>query len=248
MTAIVVGSVRGGPGVTTAALLLAGWLDDSVVVEADLDGGVIAIRYRLGREPGLTTWAAAHATGPEDWRDHVQNAGGVPALVGPDAPDRMAMVWSRAGRRLGAALADSRAHVVVDAGRLRSAGVAADARAAAALTLFLVRPVPEDLVGLAHRLPAERGPVGLVLVGSGAYSSAGISAELGVEVVGTVPDDDRSRALVVSGGFSSRSLARTPLARAMRGVADAIAARVAPQVAASNGSRPAEHGTRSAAS
>jgi hypothetical protein len=124
----------------------------------------------------------------------------------------------------------------------------ADLQAAAALRLFLVRPVPEDLVGLAHRLPGERVPVGLVLVGSGAYSSAGISAELGVDVLGAIPDDHRSRALLMSGGFSSRSLARTPLARAMRGVADAVAVRVAPGVAAGNGSRPAADATRSAAS
>ena len=33
MTVLVVGSVRGGPGVTGTALLLGGWLDDSVVAE-----------------------------------------------------------------------------------------------------------------------------------------------------------------------------------------------------------------------
>jgi len=240
MTVLVVGSVRGGPGVTGTALLLGGWLDDSVVAEADLDGGVVAIRYRLGREPGLTTLAAAQVTDPEGWRDHTQDAGGVPVLVGPDAPDRMAMLWSRAGRHLGPALAASTASVVVDAGRLRFGDASSEPLASASLTLMLVRPVPEDLVGLAHRLPALQRAVdvAVLLVGPGAYSPDDVSSELGVDVLGVLPDDRRSAALLAAGGASSRGLARTPLARAVRSVADAVAARVGTGDPAAAGSRP----------
>lgn len=239
MTVLLVGSVRGGPGVTSAALLLGGCLDNSVVAEADLDGGVLAIRYRLGREPGLTTLAAAHMTDPEGWRDHAQHAGGVPVLVGPDAPDRMAMLWSRAGSQLGTALAASTATVVVDAGRLRSGDATAELLAAASLALVLARPVPEDLVGLAHRLPAvERAAdVALLLVGRGAYSPDDVRAEFGLDVLGVLPDDRRSAVLLTAGGASSRSLARTPLARAVRSVADGVAERIGTVGAIAGGPR-----------
>lgn len=227
MTVLVVGSVRGAPGVTSAALLLASCLNDGAVAEADIEGGVLAIRYRLGREPGLTTLAAAHAAGAEDWRDHVQDAGGVPVLVGPDAPDRMAALWSRAGRDLVATLAASSGTVVVDAGRLRSGEATSATLTVASLAVVLVRPVPEDLVGLAHRLPALRRAVdvGLVMVGQGPYSAEDVGAEFGVDVLGVLPEDRRAAAMLTAHGGSSRGLARTPLARAARSVADAMVAR-----------------------
>lgn len=248
MTVVVVGSVRGGPGVTSAALLLGGWLEDSVVAEADIDGGVIAVRYRLGREPGLSTLAAAHMVDPEDWRDHAQDAGGVPVLVGPDAPDRMAMLWSRAGSRLGSALAASRAIVVVDGGRLRPGDATSGLRAVSTLTLLLVRPMPEELVGLAHRLPALHGRAALVLVGSGAYSPTDVSAEFGLDVLGTLPDDRRATALLTAGAVFSRGLARTALARGMRTVADAVATRVDKGDGVANESEAARGSTAGAAS
>lgn len=85
MTTIALTSIRGAPGVTTTSLLLASVLGGAPVVEVDLSGGVIAVRYELGREPGLTTLAAANPRDPGGWRDHAQDAGGIPVLVGPDA-------------------------------------------------------------------------------------------------------------------------------------------------------------------
>ena len=79
MRAVALCSARGAPGVTTTALLVASHLD-AVMVEADLSGGVVAIRYGLGREPGLVTLAAANPHEPGGWLDHAQNAGGIPVL------------------------------------------------------------------------------------------------------------------------------------------------------------------------
>ena len=81
MTTVALTSVRGAPGVTTTSLLLASVLEGAVLVEADLTGGVVAVRYQLGREPGLTTLAAANPHDTEGWREHAQDAGGVPVLV-----------------------------------------------------------------------------------------------------------------------------------------------------------------------
>ena len=46
MTTVALTSVRGAPGVTTTSLLLASVLKGSVLVEADLTGGVVAVRPR----------------------------------------------------------------------------------------------------------------------------------------------------------------------------------------------------------
>lgn len=87
MKIIGLGSVRGAPGVTTSAHLIAGALTGpTALVEADRSGGVMAVRYGLGREPGLTTFAAAGALRDDEWRQHAQDAGGVPVLVGPMLP------------------------------------------------------------------------------------------------------------------------------------------------------------------
>ena len=141
MNVVTLASVRGAPGVTTASLLLASTLADGLVVEADLDGGVLAIRYGLGREPGLTTFAAA---GPDDgsgWRAHAQDAGGVPVLVGPDAPSSSVALWRTAGERITRELVASDGVAVVDAGRLRSPSPVV---AASDLLVILVQPVAEQ--------------------------------------------------------------------------------------------------------
>lgn len=229
MTVFVVGSVRGSPGVTTTALLLASCLDGGAMVEADLDGGVLAIRYGLGREPGLTTLAAAQTAEPGAWRQHAQDAGGVPVLVGPDSPERASALWSRAGNQLAAALASSEA-AVVDGGRLRPHAATTAVLAVASVVLVLARPVPEDLVGFSHRLPVLRRStpeIGLVLVGRGSYPAADISAELGVDVLGELPEDRRALAMLTAHGGSARGLSRTPLARAARSLADELVARTA---------------------
>lgn len=231
MTVFVVGSVRGSPGVTTTALLLASCVD-GVMVEADLDGGVLAVRYGLGREPGLTTLAAAQTVEATAWRQHCQDAGGVPVLVGPDAPERASALWARAGDRLAAALAASDSTVVVDVGRLRPHAATAPLLPAAALAVVLVRPTAEDLVGLSHRLPTLRraaAEVGVVLVGSGPYTTADIAGELGVAVLGALPEDRRALAMLTRQGGSPRGLSRTRLARAAGSVADAMVQTAGPQ-------------------
>lgn len=210
------GSVRGAPGVTTTSLLLASTLTDGVVVEADLDGGVLAVRYGLGREPGLTTFAAA---GPEDrdgWRTHAQDAGGVPVLVGPDAPTASVSLWRTGGERVAHKLIAAEGVAIVDAGRLRSP---VPIVTASDLLAVLVCPVAEQLVALTHVLPtlgqAIRGKVAAVLVGDGPYRAADVERSLGVTVLGELPDDRDTAQALRDGGASTSRLARSRLARAV---------------------------------
>lgn len=147
MTTIALTSVRGAPGVTTTSLLLASVLKGGVLVEADLTGGVVAIRYQLGREPGLTTLAAANPNYSGGWREHAQDAGGIPVLVGPDAPEATQSLWRTAGDRLAGIVDRIEPWVVIDAGRIHRAVPVVHA---ADLIVVLVRPVGEHLALILH--------------------------------------------------------------------------------------------------
>ncbi|MCZ7538099.1 MAG: hypothetical protein M5T61_20645 [Acidimicrobiia bacterium] len=156
MKVVSLASVRGAPGVTTTAILLASTFTDGLLVEADLDGGVLAVRYGLGREPGLTTFAAGGPDADGGWRAHAQDAGGVPVLVGPDAPGASTSMWRTAGERITHKLVAADGVVVVDAGRLRSP---VPIVAASDLLAVLANPVADQLVALTHLVPTLRQEV-----------------------------------------------------------------------------------------
>ncbi|WCO66312.1 hypothetical protein PO878_17570 [Iamia majanohamensis] len=223
MSALVaLGSVRGAPGVTTASLLIAGAIERSLLVEADVSGGVLAARYGLGREPSLTT-LAAEPSDEHRWQEHAQSAGGVAVLVGPDAPDTAEALWRSAGERLGTVLTRCDADLVVaDLGRL---GRRSPLVGTADLILLVARPTIEHLVTLSHHMPRLRGSsrarVGIVLAGGGPYRAEEVADALEVEVVGDLPDDPAA-AEALSGARSS-GWSRSRLARASVGLADTVA-------------------------
>lgn len=216
MSAIALTSVRGAPGVTTTSLLLASVLDGAPVVEADLSGGVIAVRYELGREPGLTTLAAANPRDPDGWRDHAQNAGGVPVLVGPDASESTESLWRTAGDRLSGVIGRIQPWVVVDAGRIhRRTPALRDAD----LVVLLVRPIAEQLVGLTHSIHSIRrdasGELAIALVGDGPYRSSDIEATFEHPVVAHLPHDPGAAGQLLDGRGGRSTLGRSRLARAV---------------------------------
>lgn len=216
MRIVTLASLRGAPGVTTTALLLASALNDAVVVEADLDGGVLAIRYGLGREPGLATLAASGSDIGEGWRAHAQDAGGVPVLVGPDAPTSSAALWRSAGERITQRIVDGAGTAVVDAGRIRTP---VPIVAASDLLMLLVCPVAEQLVALTHVLASlrqsVRGEVAVVLVGEGPYQISEVERSIGVPVLAALPQDrDSAESLRTGAGVNTR-LTRSRLARAV---------------------------------
>ena len=216
MNVVTVASVRGAPGVTTTALLLASTFEDGVVVEADLDGGALAVRYGLGREPGLTTFAASDGGSESVWRTHAQEAAGVAVLVGPDAPAASTALWQSAGQRIADQLATANGTAIVDAGRVRAL---VPLVAASHLLMVLVQPIAEHLVALTHLLPTLQqsidGQVGMVLVGDGPYRADDVETPLGVSVLGALPDDRGAAEALRTGTSSNARLARSALARAV---------------------------------
>jgi len=215
VTAIAVGSVRSG-GATTLAMTLAGLLGNAVLVEADGDGGVLALRYGLNREPGLVSLAASRQAPGDVILDHAQRLpGGLAVVVGPESPERATQLLRSAGQRVAALLSGpSAAHVVVDLGRLSPSAPGTALAAGAPIALVVARPRADELVAAAERVAALGECAGLVLVGSGPYSPADVANQLGCRVVATVADDPRAARALADGG-SARSLARSALVRSV---------------------------------
>jgi glycosyltransferase involved in cell wall biosynthesis len=217
---IAVGSVRAS-GATTLALVLAACVDDAVLVEADPDGGVLALRYGLGREPGLATLAADRLGAVAD---HAQPlSGGLRAVVGPESPERATQLLMVAGADLAPRLGGAQESVVADVGRLGPASPALPLARAAEVVLVAARPRADHLLAAAERVAALGPAAAVVLVGPGPYRPGEVAAQLGVRVAGAVPDDPRAAAALADGGSAAR-LARSALVRAVR----ALAADVAP--------------------
>ena len=224
MRTVALCSARGAPGVTTTSLLLASHLD-AVLVEADLSGGVVAVRYGLGREPGLVTLAAASPSDAGGCLDHAQDAGGVAVLVGPDAAETADSLWRTAGERIVGAIARSDGWAVADAGRVwRRTRVVEVAE----VVLVLARPNVEELVSATHAVTALNAPgrgtgqVGVVLVGDGPYRQGEISDSLGAPVLAHLPEDVTTAGHLRDGGTTARSLARSRLSRAVAGLVDLL--------------------------
>jgi MinD-like ATPase involved in chromosome partitioning or flagellar assembly len=223
MTVVAVASVRGAPGVTTTALLLASCLDGALLVEADLSGGVLAVRYGLGREPGLTTLAAASTREPARLLDHAQDAGGVPVLVGPDAAEASEALWRTAGEALVTTIQDAARWAVIDAGRLQRLTSIVQR---AALVLLVVRPVAEQLVGATHAVASLRrsidGNVAVVLVGEGPYRASDVEPTLGCRLVAHLPTDPVTAEHLRDGGGTLARIARSRLGRAVTALAERV--------------------------
>lgn len=214
--------VKGAPGATTTALLLAGCLDGSLLVDADIDGGVLAVRHGLTREPGLSTLAADRSTGPEAVEQHFQEIGDVRVLVGPDHPGRAMSLWDRAGATLIERLGGCQRPVVIDGGRVRSSHALDLLQADAGLAVVVVRSDSEGLVA-ATNLPEDLD-ASLVVVESGPHEAAEISEASKRTVIGTLPFDHRT-ASAVNGAtvtWSRRGSARSPLGRGAQTLARAV--------------------------
>ncbi len=224
MTVIALASIKGSPGVTTAALALAAsWPRGRrvLLVEADPFGGDLAPRYGSTITNGLVSlFAAARRTlNPDAVWDHVdQLPGGLPVLFGlSNVQGAVAneKAWPTIAEALGALDAD----VVVDAGRLLPgfAGGIRDVLDHTDALVVLCEPTLEAIVHLRAALPglvAEMRSRQLLVIPTGTvgYSSAEIGKTLGVAVGPPIPDD-RKAADALANKRSVKRLERTRLLR-----------------------------------
>lgn len=222
MTVVLVTGTKGSPGATTTAVLLAGCSARAVLVDADRDGGVLAVRFGLSREPGLTTLAADRSDDPGALDRHLQWVGDIPVLVGPDDPGRSTGLWQRGGRQIWEQLGRGDRLVVADGGRGRPRGED-DPNEHADLHLVVTRNDDEGLVAVSH---LETTPVSaLVVIGSGSHDPSELNAAAGCPVLAVLPHDRRTSETLNGKARlpSVRAVARSPLGRAGRSLARAVA-------------------------
>lgn len=242
MSVVALGAVRSAGVTTTAAGLAMLWpgAGRRLVVEADPAGGTLAAATGLAAEPGLVSLAAAARRQPDPDLvfAHVQALpDGTAVLAGPPGAEQARSALAMLGA-LFAGLAGMDVGVLVDCGRLDPAAPRG-VFDAADIPLLVCRPQLADLNAVAAFLAARPDAArSVVLVGPGPYPAGEIAETLGVEVLGQLPWDPEAAAALATTPPSSRRLTRRPLVRALRSLAEALAARL-PEPSTPGGEQPA---------
>lgn len=193
MSVIAIGSVHGAPGATTLALDLARLRAvDSLVIEADPDGGSLAARLDLAVRPGLIELAGAARTGiagDDLWRFAQPAPGGIAVIVAHPAAEQVQAALRAAVHHVGTALQTLDGDVLIDLGRLRPGSPALGFAALADTTVVVATNSVESVVGIHHRrqLLSGLGDVRLVLDHDSPYATAEIERTTGQAVWGSVP-------------------------------------------------------------
>jgi len=199
-------SLKGSPGVTTFTLALAARWPGPVrplLVEADPSGGDLATRFALPAAPGLVSLTAAvrRNSDPAVLWQHAQAIGGVPVVSAPADGDRARSALSALVQDPGvlrAAAARPGAVLLADCGRIDGSSPASAIAQLADATVLLTRASADDLAHLPRKLPAigQWSPRPVLLLAGNGYGPAEVGRELGVPVLGRIPDDLRGAAVL----------------------------------------------------
>ncbi|MHB1584549.1 MAG: hypothetical protein ACYCU7_09115 [Acidimicrobiales bacterium] len=247
MPVVVLASVRSCGTTTLAVALAATWPAGRKVILVELDpaGGTLAASSGWAAEPSLVSLAAAarRTSDPEALWAHCQHLpGGAAVLAAPGAAGQARGATRMLSGLLGR-LGELDADVLVDTGRLDPTAPLPGVAAGAARLVFCARPRLSDLNALAAFLDTglaagllDAGRLALVLVGDGPYPDAEIAEALGVEVAGRLPWDEGAAERLATIPASDRRLRLSPLVRAARSLATALAADVhAPEAVPASG-------------
>ena len=234
MALICFASQKGSPGATMSALAVAAaWPNLAgrvkLLVEADPDGGVLAVRYGLGREPGLLSLVGAGRQGMSRdglWAHTQRLPGGLPVVVTSDRPEQTTAALNASGSALGEWLQTlDDVDVIADVGRIGVSSPAVPFATSADLLLMVARPTADQIQPAAERLGTlsrSTKHVGWCLIGTKPYSPEEIEDVHGIKVVGTLADDPKGAAALETGTDQRRRL-RSPLVRSAVTLAGALA-------------------------
>ena len=234
MTLVALCSGKGSPGVSTLASVMgAVWPSTRriVVAECDPSGNDLAARFGLSPRLGMTSLVLAHRRAGKShsaFEVHQQRLpGGLEALVGPVNPDAAGSL-DRELAAVGPGIFPVEGDVLVDCGRILSAAAGQQGTIKAADRVVVVtRP---DVAGLAHAMWAldvvrglrTQGMCSIVIVGSGDFPSREIEQAIGSRLLGTIPLDEQSAAMVCGSPGNPRRFARSPLVESARRLVDRI--------------------------
>jgi MinD-like ATPase involved in chromosome partitioning or flagellar assembly len=233
-----IGSLKGSPGVSTLAVVLAAIWPSSrrvLLVEADADGGDLATRFDLNpAEPGLLSLAAAtrHGINEDDlWRNAQTIPGGVPVLVLPDeASSARLAITSLVSHLPQLAERSTSTDLIFDLGRIREEADQSALMDSLDLLVLAAKPTLESVDRVLNRLRTlpTATPMSVVLVGAGPYTTEEIGSALlqrsgGVAgLLGRVSDDPKGAQALNSGLGGSKRLRRSLLVRSTRTIADSV--------------------------
>ncbi|MAT03628.1 MAG: hypothetical protein CL424_01080 [Acidimicrobiaceae bacterium] len=162
---VTIGSIRGAPGATSWALLLAtAWprefTERRVVVEADPSGGVLGARYGLGVEPGAVRMVSGIRRGGTTTvvLDGVarQVEPGLFVVPGPESGEQARSVWKEGAPPVANHAAADPGVWFLDVGRLDETNPSIEVAGYSALAILVVGSRHEDLVQLPARVEALR--------------------------------------------------------------------------------------------
>lgn len=264
MGVITVFGAKGSPGVTTTALLAAAlWPRPAVLVDADSDGGDVALRLPradgspMDRSMGLLTLLplarrelAAHAV-----QEHAQTVlGGIEVVAGLAGPEQVNAVGPLWGSLATAFRSIPDADVIVDAGRLHSQSVQLPLAQESDLVLCVLRLSVTGVIHSRERLRAleptlrsssgRKPRLGLVVIAPPnaerdvvSVASSITGAVPGTEMFGHLSFDENGARLFAGEPVSRPE--RTLLVRSGRKVVDAVAASMPAPVLATSPLLPA---------
>lgn len=199
---VTVGSIRGAPGATSWALLLAtAWPvefeEQRVVLEADPNGGVIGARYGLGVEPGALRLVTSMRRNGSTAIDVDGSARiiepGLLVVPGPESGETARPVWVDSAIDIARRLTVDERLWIVDIGRSDETNPCLAFARHARLTVLVVGARPEDLVQLPERVVAMQrfgGSVAVIVSGRCQFTAADVESFSGADAVWTV--DPRS--------------------------------------------------------
>lgn len=250
MSLLALGSAKGSPGVSTAALALAAvWPPAKSVIVAEVDpaGSALAPRFALPYDRGVSSLAPASRRRflAAEISEHAQVL-----PIGMGRPEVLVLVGvrgaeqSRVLHRFWEAFATAAAgmdepDVIADCGRLAPESPAMGVATRAHMTLLLTRPDVEGVVQAQLRATAlqevgvEPERLAVVVIGKEPYSQAEVAEALDVPVLGTLASDAKM-AKVLSGQRAGRRMrmSRSPLMRSAGRLCDRLDEVVLPLPAA----------------
>ncbi len=176
---VALSSIGAAPGVTSwSVLLAAAWpqeMDcDRVVLEADVDGGVLGARFQIGIEPGASRLVSSvrrsdgSALAMDDYGRRVDER--VWVVPGPESAEAARQLWStaRAAERVGDSAAHDERVWLVDVGRAGPLSRVGPLVERSSMALVLTRPEHESLVQVPARVAMLKRSgcvVGVLVVG-----------------------------------------------------------------------------------
>ncbi len=249
---LLLGSLKGAPGVTTLAVLLAHhWHRDRILIEADLSGGILAGRYGLSPgSPGLLNLVTGCRRNMESGAVHQacqQLPGGSKVVVSTGRKSTVQSLLEEIPLTdINQMLPDT--DLIFDLGRIEGANCPASFLAASDVLVLLVHPCFEQLDCLLSQLTelTSEIPAGVVLCGSPSHFSAEYSeAEVDsavraisndrAEVIASLPYDSRAAEICAVQGPAHKAVKKSFLGRSVMALSQNLKTRYRKKEAVSVG-------------